>query len=332
MGGDPLAKILTVACAAGAAIAPAAIELTQAAAHLAADMEGQLCALMLGVGARAAVPALQAAGADEVITCEEESIADAPGEAGLVALVEACRRLRPSLVLLAADSLGRDWAPRLAYRLGAGLVTEVTDWSLEAGRPVFQRMVFGGKAIAAMSVQGEVAVATVRPGAGRREAPPAPGRGPVEDLGVAIPLAPRWPRIVARQAEERQGPGLEEARVIVSGGRGLGGAEGFGPLQELAAAFGGAVGASRAAVDEGWAPATWQIGQTGKTVAPDLYIAVGISGASQHLVGCARAKTIVAINQDPEAPIFDYARLGVVGDWRQVVPELTRAVKEMLPG
>ena len=327
-----MARILTVAPASAAGVAPAALELTRAAAHLAAGAGLELFALVLGPGARAWAPSLQAAGAGEVITCEEDSIAEAPSEAGLVALLEASAQIGPSLVLLPADSLGRDWAPRLAYRLGAGLVTEVTDWSFEAGSPLFERLVFGGKAIATMAVRGEVAVATVRPGAGRREEPPAPGHGHLRDLGARIPLDPSWPRIVARRTEERQGPGLDEARVVVSGGRGLGGPEGFGPLQELAAALGGALGASRAAVDEGWVPATWQIGQTGKTVAPDLYIAVGISGASQHLVGCARAKTIVAINEDPEAPIFDHARLGVVGDWRQVVPELTRAVKELLPG
>lgn len=332
MGGDPLAKILTAAWAAGGAVSLTSLELTRAAAQLAAEMQGDVAVLALGAGAGAAAAALQGAGAAEVFTCEEASLEIAPGEAGLLALERACGILSPSLVLLPADSLGRDWAPRLAYRLRAGLVSEVTDWSLDEGRLIFERLVFGGKAIAAMTVQGDVAVATVRGGAGRREEPPAPGTGEVRDLRFAIPLDLRWPILISRQAEERPGPSLEEARVIVSGGRGLGGAEGFSPLAELAAALGGAVGSSRAAVDEGWAPATWQIGQTGKTVAPDLYIAVGISGASQHLVGCSRAKTIVAINKDPQAPIFDYAQIGVVGDWRQLVPALTLAVKEMLQG
>ncbi len=332
MGGEPLTKIMTAVWAAGGRVSGLGLEVARAAAQLAAEMEARLIVLALGTGATTAAQALREAGADEVVTCEEEALDASPGEAGLVALERACELTGPALVLLPADSLGRDWAPRVAYRLDAGLVTEVTDWSLEAGRPVFQRLVFGGKAIATMAVAGGPAVATVRPGAGRRDQPPRPGQGELRTLGIRIAPDPRWPRVVRRQAEERQGPGLEEARVIVSGGRGIGGPEGFGPLRELAGALGGAVGASRAAVDEDWVPPTWQIGQTGKTVAPDLYIAVGISGASQHLVGCARAKTIVAINRDAEAPIFDYARLGVVGDWREVLPALTAAVKEMLAG
>jgi electron transfer flavoprotein alpha subunit len=325
-----LTNIATAVWAWGGRIPAAGIELVRSAAALAVETGGELGVLALGIGARVAADTLRAAGADLVLTCEEEALDTAPGEAGLAALLASCDVLRPSLVLLPADSLGRDWAPRLGYRLGAGLVTEVTDWSLEDGRPVFQRLVFGGKAIATMRVAGGVAVATARPGAGRRDEPPRAGRGEVRDLGLAIEAQPNWPRLLRRQAEERQGPGLEEARAIVSGGRGLGGPEGFIPLEQLARTLGGAVGASRAAVDEGWAPPSWQIGQTGKTVAPDLYVAVGISGASQHLVGCSRAKTIVAINRDPEAPIFDYARLGVVGDWREVLPALTAALKEML--
>ncbi len=330
MGGEPLTNIVTAVWAWGGRVSAAARDLVQSAGTLAAETGGELGVLALGTGAQIAADTLRAAGADVVLTCEEEALDTAPGEAGLAALVAGCEVLRPSLVLLPADSLGRDWAPRLGYRLGAGLVTEVTDWSLEEGRPVFQRLVFGGKAIATMTVAGGPAIATVRPGAGRRDEPPRAGRGEARDLGLAIEAWPSWPRLLRRQTEERQGPGLEEARAIVSGGRGLGGPEGFEPLGELALTLGGAVGASRAAVDEGWAPPTWQIGQTGKTVAPDLYVAVGISGASQHLVGCSRAKTIVAINRDPEAPIFDYARLGVVGDWREVVPALTVALKEML--
>ncbi len=328
MAGAPLHKILTVVWAAGGASA-AARERTQAAAQLAADMKAEFAVLALGLGTGTVAPALAVAGANEILVSEEEALQVAPGEAGLRAIERACELTGADLVLLPADSLGRDWAPRLAYRLGAGLVTEVTDWSLAAGRPIFERLVFGGKAIATMVVAEGRAVAATRPGAGRRDAPPPSGRGEVRALGLPIPLDPLWPRVVRRQSEEREGPGLDEARVIVSGGRGLGGPEGFARLGDLAAALGGALGASRAAVDEGWAPATWQIGQTGKTVAPELYIAVGISGASQHLVGCSKAKTIVAINSDPDAPIFDYARFGVVGDWRVIVPALTAAVKEM---
>ncbi len=321
--------ILTAVWAEGGAVSAQELEMVRAAAGLAASLGCGMAALALGPVSRGAAPALQRAGAGEVIYSEEAALAAGPSEAGLAALAAAAADLQPALVCLAADSLGRDWAPRLAYRLGAGFVGEVTDIRVEAGVLLCERLVFGGKAIATMAARTETAVATLRPGAGREDGEPRRGSGPVRALGTRIPFEAHWPRRVRMESEQREGPGLEEAKVIVSGGRGLGGPEGFTALGELAAALGGAVGASRAAVDEGWAPATWQIGQTGKTVAPDLYIAVGISGASQHLVGCSRAKTIVAINQDPEAPIFDYARLGIVGDWREVVRAMTETVKEM---
>ena len=332
MGGDLLPGILTAVWAEGGEVSAQGLEMVRAAAAIAASLGCGLAALALGPVSRGAAPALQGAGAGEVIYSEEAALAAAPSEAGLAALAAAAAGARPALVCLAADSFGRDWAPRLAYRLGAGFIGEVTDVRVEAGRLLCERLVFGGKAIATMAARTETAVATLRPGAGGGDAEPRPGTGPVRELGVRIPLEPGWPRLVRLESEQREGPRLEQAKVIVSGGRGLGGPEGFAPLGELAEALGGALGASRAAVDEGWAPATWQIGQTGKTVAPDLYIAVGISGASQHLVGCSRAKTLVAINRDPEAPIFDYARLGIAGDWREVVPALTEAVKEMRRG
>jgi electron transfer flavoprotein alpha subunit len=322
-------KVLTAVWAEGGAISSQALDLTRTAAQLANEAGGQAAALALGPGSATAGAALQGAGAADVLYCDAAALAAAPSEAALAALLAAVRATAPDLVLLAADSLGRDWAPRLAHRLAAGLVTEATDVALEEGRPVFERLVFGGKAVARMTVPAGPAVATLRPGASRRQPEPPAGRGEVRALAADIALEPTWPRLIRRTREERQGPALEEAKAIVAGGRGVGGPEGFSPLHELAAVLGGAVGASRAAVDEGWAPATWQIGQTGKTVAPDLYLAVGISGASQHLVGCARAKAIVAINQDPTAPIFDYARLGVVGDLHELVPALTAAVREL---
>lgn len=327
-----MAKILVAAAVAGRSVSLAAIELTLAAAGLAKEMGGELVALLLGSGAREAAPAVLRAGASEVLFSEEQAFERAPCEAGVLALQAACERVQARLVLLPADTLGRDWAPRLAYRLGAGIVTEVTDWTLEGGRVAFSRLVFGGKAIARMAVTTEVGVATVKPGIGRgRAEDPSPrGDRTVEDLGLRILIDPSWPQVVRREVEERRGPSLEEARIIVSGGRGLGGPENFAMLQELAGILGGAVGSSRAPVDEGWVPGTWQIGQTGKVVAPDLYIAVGISGASQHLVGCGRSKTLVAVNTDREAPIFEHARLGVVGDYREVLPPLMDALRDEL--
>lgn len=303
--------------------------LVASAAGLAREAKVEITAAVIGRGAQYAARAVLAAGARSVLVCAEPALERAPGEAGVLALQAAAERTQATVILLPADSLGRDWAPRLAFRLGAGLITEATDWSLADGRLIFSRLVFGGKAVARMAATTSVCVATVRPGAGRGAAPGAPpgGAGTVADLGLRIALDPAWPTVLRRETEEREGPSLEEARSIVSGGRGLGGPENFSLLRELADVLGGAVGSSRAPVDEGWVPGTWQIGQTGKVVAPDLYIAVGISGASQHLVGCSRSKTIVAINTDPDAPIFGRARLGVVGDYREVVPQLIEALR-----
>lgn len=321
-------KILVVLMLQEGAIAASTGELLALAGGVAAE-DDRIVALALGEGARSSALALGAAGADEVLCCEEPALARFPGEAGLRAIAAAAARVGPDLVLASADGYGRDWLPRLAMRLRAGLVSEVTGITRHEGHLLFRRSVFGGKASAEMAVRTPLAMATVRPGAAH---PAAPARGrpdcPVADLGLSIVPDPSWPEVLRREREETSGPALQDARIIVSGGRGVGGGENLSRLEALAALLGAAVGASRGAVDDGFAPPERQIGQTGKAVAPDLYIAVGISGASQHMVGCARAKTIVAINADPEAPIFDSARLGIVGDCAVILPALAEAVRE----
>lgn len=254
-------------------------------------------------------------GADEVLVGPE---------ADLAVVEAAVREARPDLILFAADSFGRDVAPRLAWRLKAGLVTDCIGWDEELR---FHRPVYGGKAVAVFTVHSPMKVAVVRSGA-FPAAPPAPN--PVRRLDTRVPDAPL--RVVEHVKEAGSGPSLADARVVVSGGRGLGDGAAFKQIEELAAVLGAAVGASRAAVDEGWVPASWQIGQTGKSVRPELYVAVGISGASQHMAGVTAAKHIVAINSDGDAPIFETARLGVVGDYREVLPALTAALKEVLGG
>jgi electron transfer flavoprotein alpha subunit len=273
---------------------------------------------------------LIARGADLVLASSDPALETAPEEAEVVALEAAVREAKPDVVLLAADSFGRDVAPRLAGRVGAGLVTEVTSWRVNDGRVEFERLVFGGKAQARMASRRPIAMATVKPGAATAKAVDASRPGEVRDLEVTIAVDPGWPAVLETSVEPARGPRLDDAKIVVSGGRGLGGPENFTYLQELAAILGAAVGASRAAVDAGWVPASWQVGQTGKTVAPNLYLAIGISGASQHIVGISRAKTIVAINTDQDAPIFEYARLGVVGDYREILPPFEAALKELL--
>lgn len=325
-----MAGILVAAPVRDGATSNAVLDLLGGARDLADQTGGQVTALALGPSAGRAAATLVARGADVVLTCCEASLESAPGEAGVVALEAAYRAAEPGVILLVADSSGREWAPRLAWRIGAGLITEVTGWSVGDGGVTFSRQVFGGKAQAVIGSRRPVAVATVKPGAASAR-PADPSRaGENRDLGASIPLSPDWPRVVETATEGPSGPRLEDAKIIVSGGRGLGGPENFKYLQELAEVVGGAVGASRAAVDSGWVPATWQIGQTGKTVAPNLYIAVGISGASQHMVGCSRSKIMVAINTNGDAPIFEQARLGVVSDYKEVLPHLTATLREML--
>lgn len=324
-----MAKVLLAAPLRGGAVPARVLDLLGGARELADQTEGAVAVIALGDGADRGAPTLIAHGADEVLICVEPTLETAPEEAGVVALAAACRATMPAVVLLAADSQGRAWAPRLAWRLRAGLITEVTGWGQLDGQLTFTRQVFGGKAQAVMASRRPLVIATVKPGAASARPADPRRQGTVRELGLAIPDEPTWPRVTETISEVATGPRLEDATIIVSGGRGLGGPENFAYLQELADVLGAAVGASRAAVDSGWVPATWQIGQTGKSVAPNLYIAVGISGASQHMVGCSRSRIIVAINTNQDAPIFEQARLGVVGDYREVLPHLTAILREM---
>jgi electron transfer flavoprotein alpha subunit len=223
-----------------------------------------------------------------------------------------------------------DLAPRLAYRLGAGLVTDCVDFAIRDGRCIFIKPVYGGKALAHLRVTTPVALATVRP---RTQEPfPADTRRIAERVIVApqIESIPRETTVIDRSEEEGEEVNLEDAKVVVSGGRGMGSSEAFRQLKKLAKILGGAVGASRTAVDAGWVPPSHQVGQTGKIVAPDVYFAVGISGSSQHIAGMGGSKIIVAINRDPEAPILRIANLGVIEDYRNVLPALIDEFSKIL--
>jgi electron transfer flavoprotein alpha subunit len=245
------------------------------------------------------------------------SLADTTTEAVLPALAELVVELGAKVVLLPADEQGGELAPRLAERLSGTAVTHVIGVERVDGRLRWMRPVFGGKALATVVALTEPVVATIRRGAFE----------PSENSGYAeVQLTPMQPADGAVELVGTEpvssGAALEEASVIVSGGAGVGGEEGFAELERLAALLGGAVGASLAAVDSGWAPPERQVGLTGKSVSPDVYFAFGISGASQHLAGIGGAKAVVAVNTDPDAPIFRMARLGVVMDCRPLVSAL----------
>ena len=296
------------------------------ATRLAATLGGPV----IGVCAAAADPGLAKlgeAGAEKVLLARDPrfGLYDAAGTAA--AVEAAVRQVNPAVVLFAGSAMGRDLAPRVAARLQVGLASDCTALETEGGALTAVRPVYAGKAVQRVRFTGAPALVSLRPKvfapvslAGKQAA--------VEPLAAPAGGAAR--ARVTRVAEASGGKlDLTESEIIVSGGRGLKGPEHFGLIEKLAEALGATVGASRAVVDAGWRPHSDQVGQTGKTVSPKLYVAVGISGAIQHLAGMSSSRCIVAINKDAEAPIFKVADYGLVGDLFEVVPALTEAVKRL---
>ena len=280
------------------------------------------------------VPAQQAIshGADKVYAVTHPLLAQYQVDLYLAAMQALCGEITPRIVLMGRTNEGRELAPRLAFRLGVGLAQDCLEISVDTGNKklLANRPVYGGNAVAVVSCEYTPQMAAIRPKAYEPLEADNSRQGQVISFPVELDDSQARSRVVDVVREEAAGIKLEDARVVVSGGRGLGGPDPFQELEELAKVLGGAVGASRAAVDAGWVPPSYQVGLTGKTITPDLYITVAISGASQHMAGCSGAKTIVAINRDAEANIFKEARYGVVGDWQQVVPALTEAVRELI--
>jgi electron transfer flavoprotein alpha subunit len=305
---------------AGAGFDKAAQGLAGAGRRLADELGGQLRAIIIGSEADALASEV-ARVADTVTIADQPELADYQPETFLSALVSLCRELQPRAVLLGNDTYSQEIAPRLAYRLGGSAVGDGTEVRVAVDRLLVSRQVYGGKAQAMIELKRKPAVVWLR---ARSFAPAAPRdeAGTITRASLDIQADGRT-RIIERRRESGGEARLEEARVIVSGGRGIGGPEPFtAELRPLADLLGAQVAASRAACDAGWVPPTWQIGQTGKKVTPDLYLAIAITGASQHMAGISEAKTIAAINTDPDAPIFKHCRFGIVADYRQVVPLL----------
>ncbi|MFN0119718.1 MAG: electron transfer flavoprotein subunit alpha/FixB family protein [Blastocatellia bacterium] len=286
---------------------------------LAMQTGAQLHAVIIGAPADAMTSAVSAI-AEAVTIADHPALAEYQPETWLAALTQICRPLAPVAVLLGNDTYSQELAPRLAHRLGGAAVGDGLALQAHAGNIRVTRSVYGGKAQAIIELRRAPAVVWLR----ARAFAPAPA---CETAAHVTTVAPDLPtanaaRIIERKSEAATEARLEDARLIVSGGRGLGGPEPFEDLKQLAAAIGAQVGASRAACDSGWCPPTWQIGQTGKKVAPELYLAIAIHGASQHLAGISDAKIVAAINIDKDAPIFKHCRFGIVEDYRKVVPLL----------
>ena len=272
-------------------------------------------------------------GADKVYTITDPLLKDTPAEAYAAALEKVSTEYPPRILLLGKTETGRDVGPRVAFRLNTVAAQDCQELRIdsEEKRMIADRPVYGGNCVATVTCSGTPMVAIVR---GKTADPlerDDSRQGEVVAVSAGLDASAIRTKVEERVEETTEGVRLEDAPIIVSGGRGLGGPEPFSAeLKELADVLGAPMGASRAVVDVGWVPYSFQVGLTGKTVTPDLYIAVGISGASQHMAGCSGAKVIVAINKDSEANIFKEARYGVTGDWKKVLEGFTQQLKELL--
>jgi electron transfer flavoprotein alpha subunit len=300
-------------------------EIATAARELATALGGSTHAVVLGKNAGGAAEQLKAYPVDTIHVSEDPEIDAFLVDPSVDYLEAVVREAGPSLVLVPFTMIGRDVGSRLAARLGAGQTADVTDVKVEGGRVVSVSPKLGGTLVTGCAFKGDYGIAAIRPNSFK--AAPQPGAGTI--VQIAKPAGKTYVIAVEEEIVEAAGElGVEEASTVVSGGRGVGGPDPFKTiLKDLADALGGAVGASRAAVDAGWIGHGHQVGQTGKTISPNLYIAVGISGAIQHKVGMRTASTIVAINKDGSVPIGEFADLLVVGDLFEIVPELTKQIR-----
>lgn len=291
---------------------------------------GTITAAVFGSFGKALAEPLAHHGADKVITVLNKELDQYTTDAYFQAFKKVVEHVQPDVIFTGHTAVGRDVSPRVAARLGTGLISDCTSIELSDGKAVFTRPIYAGKAFVKKVVKEGTIFATLRPNNIPAGEPDTSRAVNIEELQVDF--APDSLRTLVKEVVKKSADGvdLSEARVIVSGGRGVKSEDGFKPLQELADVLGGAVGASRGACDSGYCDYALQIGQTGKVVTPDLYIACGISGAIQHLAGMSNSKVIVAINKDPEAPIFQVADYGIVGDLFDVVPMLTEEFKKLL--
>jgi electron transfer flavoprotein alpha subunit len=321
-------NVLVVAEQRDGVLKKAAFEMLGVAGELAAALGGTAQAALLGSALADLPQTLAQYGATTVYVADDEGLARYSAEGYTDTLADLIGKAEPAIILIGATAMGKDLGPRLAARLGVGLASDCTALEIEDGRLLATRPIFAGKALARVKLNGDPQMATVRPNV---LAAPQPDAGATATVEPVPALTDNVRATVVDIVGAGEGEiDVAEAEVIVSGGRGVGGPEGFAPVRSLAKTLGAAVGASRAAVDAGWIEHSHQVGQTGKTVTPNLYVACGISGAIQHLAGMKTSKVIVAVNKDPEAPIFNVANYGIVGDLFEVVPLLEKELKALL--
>jgi electron transfer flavoprotein alpha subunit len=325
-----MTRILVFANQQGDVLSSGAKEALAFGSRLASSTGGEVRSVTLGpfaeVGAREAI----AIGASIAYTISNPLLAEYDVELFVNSIHTVFQQSGADILILSFDKIGKDLVGRLATRIGGSAITEVVDYTANSDKLSWIRPIYGDKAFGEYSTTRQKVVVGIRQKSQDVNVPDETNKGEI----IEVDYAPSEEMIVTKLVVKIQAAlsdiRLEDARIIIAGGRGLGGPEGFTELQVLANLLGGTVGASRAACDAGWVPSNLQVGQTGAVVAPDLYFAVGISGASQHLAGITNAKTVVAINTDPEAPIFKRANIGVVADYKSVIQALTEKLKKVL--
>ncbi|MFC2024998.1 electron transfer flavoprotein subunit alpha/FixB family protein [Chloroflexota bacterium] len=311
-----------------------ATELLGCGRKLADDLRQELSAVLIGSDASGLAQEAIKFGADKVYVVDDPLLKDYQTDSYVSVMGKVVKQAMPQIILLGQTSIGRDLAPRLAFRLETAATMDCVALAIDpdSKRLLQTKPVYGGNAQAVFTCESDPQIATVRAKAMSPLEPDASRKGEVITIEAGLDSSAIRAKVLEQVKEEIAGIKLEDAPVVVAGGRGIGGAEGFKQLEELAKLMRGAVGGTRPTCDNDWISDTSQVGLTGKIVTPDLYLAIAISGASQHMAGCSSAKTIIAINKDSEANIFKASHYGVVGDWEKVLPAFTEKVRELLSG
>lgn len=300
--------------------------------RLADELGQELCALLVGSGAGDPAREAIACGADKAYVVDDPLLKEYQTDAYVSVMEKVVKQVMPRILILGQTSVGCDLAPLLAFRLDTTASLDCVGLAIDPDTKLLLRIkpVYGGNAQATFSSESLPQIATVRVKVMSPLEPDTSRDGEVITIEAGLDPSAIRTKLVKRVKQEEEGIRLEDASIIVCGGRGVGSAEGFNQLKELAALLKGAVGASRPPCDNRWVPSNLQVGLTGKIVSPDLYIAVGLSGSIQHMTGCAQSRSIIAINKDPKAFIFNQADFGVVGDWKQVLPAFRDKLRELL--
>ena len=324
--------VLVLCEVAGGKLAAISTEALGCGRKLADDLGEGLSAALVGSGVSALAEEAIASGADKVYVSDAQMLKEYETDAYVAVLEKIVNEVKPQIVLMGQTTIGRDLAPRLAFRLNTTATLDCVELAIDPDSKCLlqTKPVYGGNARAIYTTESNPQIAAIRTKAMSPLAPDSGRKGEVIKIDPGIEPSAVRTKVVDTVVEEVEGIKLEDAEVVVTGGRGIGGPEGFKQLEELARLLKGAVGATRPPCDNGWVAETLQVGLTGKIIAPEVYIAVALSGSSQHMSGCSGSKNIIAMNKDAEANIFREARFGVVGDWKKVLPAFTEKVKELL--